>query len=217
MASVAAVVLDLDGTLVDSRQDIVRAVHFALDRHGVRQRELNEIASYVGDGARMLVARALDLRPTDGEVDPVLDTFLRYYSEHAADCTTPMPGAIAALDALRHLPLALCTNKPRPATELVIERLRLGRHFALVLAAGDLPYGKPHPAPLVHVAKTLRIPTTRMVMVGDGVQDIECGHRAGAHTIAVLGGFTSKAQLMAARPHRILSTIAELPAAALSL
>jgi len=186
MASVAAVVLDLDGTLVDSRQDIVRAVHFALDRHGVRQRELNEIASYVGDGARMLVARALDLRPTDGEVDPVLDTFLRYYSEHAADCTTPMPGAIAALDALRHLPLALCTNKPRPATELVIE-------------------------------KTLRIPTTRMVMVGDGVQDIECGHRAGAHTIAVLGGFTSKAQLMAARPHRILSTIAELPAAALSL
>jgi phosphoglycolate phosphatase len=208
----AAVVFDLDGTLVDSRADIVDAVAFALAEHRATPRSPAEIASYVGDGARLLVARALGLRADDARVDAVLATFLARYEAHPADSTVPMPGALDALDALSALPLAVCTNKPRRVTELVLGHLGLTARFDVLVAGGDVGRGKPSPEPLLLAAERLGFPAERVVMVGDGVQDVECGRAAGALTVAVLGGFGAEATLRAARPDRIIATLLDLPA-----
>jgi 2-phosphoglycolate phosphatase len=205
-------VFDLDGTLVDSRADIVSAVAFALAEHGAPARSAEEIASFVGDGARLLVARALGLPNGDTHVEAVLATYLARYEAHPVDATAPMPGALAVLEALSELPLALCTNKPRRVTELVLERLGLAEHFDIVVAGGDVGRGKPSPEPLLYAAERLGVPPSRVAMVGDGGQDVECGRAAGAFTIAVLGGFASEAVLRAACPDRIIASLVDLPA-----
>ncbi len=205
------VIFDLDGTLVDSRDDIVRAVNRTLERHGLPARDGAEIAGNVGDGSRVLLARTLSLDPKDPALSPLLDGFLAYYGEHAADSTTPMPGALEALDALSAAPLAVCTNKPRRATDLVLERLDLARYFRVVVAGGDLPEQKPSPAPIVHIGRLFGVPPSRLVVVGDGVQDVGAGRAAGAKTVAVLGGFGREERLRAARPDVLLASIGELP------
>jgi phosphoglycolate phosphatase len=207
------IVFDLDGTLVDSRADIVSAVRFVVAECGGPPLSDDEIAGFVGDGARMLLSRVFRLSPGDPALDPILATFLSHYTEHAADRTTLLPHARSMLDALRALPLALCTNKPRAATLRVLSKLDLARHFEVVVAAGDLPENKPSPAPLVYIGEKLGVPTTRLVMVGDGTQDVECGRAAGARTIAVLGGFASRDRLERARPDVLVETLAEVPAA----
>jgi phosphoglycolate phosphatase len=206
-------VFDLDGTLVDSRADIVSAVRFVLARFDAPVLTDDEIAGFVGDGARLLLSRAFRLAPGDPRLDPIFSAFLAHYTEHAADRTTLMPFARQVLDELRTLPLALCTNKPRGATERVLEALDLSRHFEVVVAAGDLPENKPSALPLRHIAERLGVPTTAMVMVGDGTQDVECGRAASAVTIGVLGGFAARERLESAHPDVLLGSLAELPAA----
>jgi phosphoglycolate phosphatase len=210
---IRAVVFDLDGTLVDSRRDIVDAVTFALREANGPARTAAEIASYVGDGARMLLARAFDLPNDDARLDAALDSFLDYYGRHGADHTTLMPGASEALASLPPRKLAICTNKTRVATELVVDRLGLGRHFDVVVAGGDLPERKPHPLPLFHIAERLGIGPADLVMVGDGPQDVECGRAAGARTVGVLGGFSDDRTLSAAKPDVLVATLREVTAA----
>src|SRR5262249_23557302 len=116
------------------------------------------------------------------------------------------------LDALR-VPVAICTNKPRGPTEGVLAALGVRERFASVVAGGDTPELKPHPAPLRRVAAELGFPTTSLVMVGDGPQDSACGKAAGAFTIGVLGGFGTEPILRATRPDVVLRGMAELPGA----
>jgi len=208
---VAGVVFDLDGTLVDSRRDIVRAVEVALSEHGVAPPPPDVIAGFVGDGARLLVARALALPADERRVDAVLATFLAYYEAHPVEETTPMPGALATLTALAGVPLAVCTNKPRKIADLVLARLELSDRFTAVVGGGDTPRGKPDPEPLRCIAKRLGTSASRLVIVGDGVQDVACGRAAGAFTIAVLGGFGTAEALAAAGPYRVIPSLSELP------
>jgi phosphoglycolate phosphatase len=211
-ARVRAVVFDLDGTLVDSRDDIVHAVNFALVARGFSSLGADEIASFVGDGASALLSRASRVPGGDPRLDALLSTFLEHYAEHAADRTRAMRGATAVLDALAAFPMALCTNKPRSATELVLRRLDLGRYFSVVVSGGDLPMNKPDPAPLFHIAERLGFPPASLVMIGDGPQDVESGRRAGARTIGVLGGFSTAPVLAAAGPDALVASLADLPA-----
>ncbi|HVW24022.1 MAG TPA: HAD-IA family hydrolase [Polyangiaceae bacterium] len=210
-AAVEGVVFDLDGTLVDSRRDIVHAVEVALTSHGVAPPAPNVIATFVGDGARLLVARALALPLDEPRVDPVLETYLAYYEAHPVEHTTLMPGALSALDALDQMPLAVCTNKPRRIADLVLSRLGLTDRFAVVVGGGDTARGKPDPEPLVAASERLGTPAARLAMVGDGVQDVACGRAAGAYTVAVLGGFFDAEALRRARPNVLISNLSELP------
>lgn len=207
---ILGVVFDLDGTLIDSRADIVDAVTFTLRELGGRQRTPDEIASYVGDGARMLLARALDLPMDHARLDEALETFLEYYGRHGADKTTLMPGTREALESLSSLPLAICTNKPRVTTELVVDRLGLRESFRFIVAGGDLPERKPHPMPLRHIASELGVAANALLMVGDGPQDVECGKAAGARVVGVLGGFSDEATLRTARPDALVRNLSEL-------
>jgi phosphoglycolate phosphatase len=205
------IVFDLDGTLIDSRVDIAEATNHALVHSGRTPLSIDEIASYVGDGARKLLARAARLEPEAAELDPLLQSFLDYYGAHATDHTTLLPGAYEALAALGHLPLALCTNKPRSTTEAVLANLRLPAEFSVLVAGGDLPKIKPDPLPLQHIAQALGLSTAQLMMVGDGPQDVLCAKAAGARSVGVEGGIQARERLIAAEPDVLIASLSELP------
>jgi phosphoglycolate phosphatase len=204
---IRAVAFDLDGTLIDSRRDIAVATNHALACHGFPELELAEIERYIGDGARTLLARAARLDEQAASVSALVESFLEYYTEHATDFTTLMPGALEALEALSDLPLALCTNKPRRTTLAVLRNLGLETRFEHVSAGGDLSEKKPHPAPILWIAETLRIGPSELVMVGDGAQDILAGRAARAITVGVRGGIQPVERLLAAQPDHVLESL----------
>jgi len=168
---------------------------------------------YVGDGAHELIARASGLSRGSPELAQLLDRFLDYYTAHAADATTWMPGAQAALDALSTYVLAVCTNKPRATTLAVLDALGARDRFAVILGGGDVPTLKPDPLALRVIADRLECLPQSLVIVGDGPQDIECGRAVGAFTIGVRGGIAAPERLMAADPDLVLASLWELPAA----
>jgi len=205
-----AVVFDLDGTLIDSRGDIVVAVNHALESSGRLVRPAAEILPLVGDGGRTLCARAAGLEETHPDVDRLFAAFLDHYVAHPVQHTTWMPHALDALDALAPMPIALCTNKPRRTTDAVLAGLGAVRRFACTIAGGDLPEKKPHPRPLLVVAERLGADPRRCAMVGDGPQDIDAGRAAGMRTVGVRGGFLAIERLLAARPDVLLDDLSGL-------
>jgi phosphoglycolate phosphatase len=211
MAVPRGVVFDLDGTLIDSSGDIVMAVNHALEMTDRPRVQAATILGFVGDGARLLCARAAGLAEEHPDVDQILERYLAYYLEHPIDHTRWMPYARAVLDELKHFQLAIATNKPRSTTDLVLGRLGVRSLFA-VIATGDDPSGtKPSARPILEIAKQLGLEPGQLVMVGDGPQDVEAGRRAGCRTIGVLGGFLPAPRLRAAQPDVLVESLAELP------
>jgi len=207
------VVFDLDGTLIDSRLDIANSANHALAAHGFSTLSVGEISNYVGDGARLLLSRAARLEPNAPALDPLLATFVAHYAEHPTDHTLLLPGAHEVLRQLSHLPLALCTNKPRSITDRVLANLRLPVAFRCLVGGGDLPKNKPDPLPLYHIAEQLGLSPSELVMVGDGAQDIGCAKAAGAHSVGVEGGMQNRDLLLASEPDVLLESLLQLPVA----
>jgi phosphoglycolate phosphatase len=210
-----AIAFDLDGTLIDSRGDIVAAVNHALIRTRRAPLPGPVIIRFVGDGARALCARAAQLPEPADEVGVLVEHFIAYYIEHPVDFTRFTPGAQEMLerfsDEMADVALGICTNKPRVVVEAVLAALGIRTRFRAIVAGGDLPEKKPAPGPLLHLAKALRAVPDSVVMVGDGPQDIECARRAGVRSIAVDSGFCSHERLVAAHPDVMMRTLSELP------
>ena len=199
-----AVVFDLDGTLIDSRGDIVAAMNHALISTGSSPQPASKIVPLVGNGTRSLCARMVNLPENDPEVDELERLFLDYYRAHPLDFTRWAPGALQALEDLslmEDMLIGLCTNKHRSTTETVLATLGIEDRFAAVVAGGDLPERKPDPAPLLLTAKLLGVDPGTVVMVGDGVQDVGCARAAGAWSVAIESGFTPGDELMMANPN----------------
>lgn len=204
-----AVLFDLDGTIIDSRGDIAAACNHALTSVDRAPLDESVIATYVGDGARMLMARALSIAPDEPIVDRALDAFHRYYEDHAAVHTTLMPGARELLDALDDRPVALVTNKPRGATLAVLAALGLAERFATVRTGSDGPL-KPDPRAILDVLRWIRTPPRDAWVVGDGEQDVRAGRAAGCQTVGVRGGLQGDAKLVASEPDALVGSLGEL-------
>jgi phosphoglycolate phosphatase len=210
----SAIAFDLDGTLIDSRGDIVAALNHALLRTKRAPLPAPVIVRFIGDGARALCARAAQLPEASDEVTELLGRFVEYYLQHPIDFTRWSPGAQEALSVLAEempeLALGLCTNKPRSVTDAVVDALGIRARFGAIVAGGDVPEKKPAPGPLLYLAKELDASPETMVMVGDGPQDVEAAQRAGMRSVAVDGGFTPRERLLEARPDVLLRSLTEL-------
>ncbi len=215
MLAPTAIAFDLDGTLIDSRGDIVAAANHALIRTHRAPLPGPVIVRFIGDGARTLCARTAQLPESSEEVSALVDHFVDYYVEHPLDFTRWAPGAQETLETFAEempdMALGICTNKPRVVTEAVLAALGIRTRFRAIVAGGDLPEKKPAPGPLLHLAKALRVAPEGLVMVGDSAQDIECARRAGVRSVAVDSGFGSPERLVAARPDVLLRVLSELP------
>jgi phosphoglycolate phosphatase len=209
-----AVVFDLDGTLIDSRGDIVAALNHALIATKHNPQPASKIVRLVGNGARSLCARAAILPEDDPETDELLQHFFDYYHAHPLDFTRWAPGALQALEelaAMDDMVIGLCTNKHRATTEAVLAALGIADRFQAVVADGDLPERKPAPEPLLLASKLLGVDPRTVVMVGDGVQDIECAKGAGTWSIAVESGFTPPSELVTANPDVAVKDLSLVP------
>lgn len=207
-----AIIFDLDGTLIDTRGDIAGSCNYALSTHGYRTLSVEVISRYVGDGSRRLCARAAGLTERDAELDPLVETFVEHYAAHPLVQTTWLPDAQEVLDAMRPLPIALCTNKPRIVTERILEGLGVRSRFAVVVGGGDTQKNKPSKEPILLVAERLRIDPHELVMVGDGTQDVLAGKASGCRTISIASGYSARALLRECDPDILLNSIGEVPA-----
>lgn len=209
-----AVVFDLDGTLIDSRGDITAAVNHALLGTGRNALPASVVGGYVGDGSRVLLARASKLPESDPEVDGLLERFIAYYLEHPIDFTKWAEGAPEVLDRVAELdlPICLCTNKARSVTDAILSALGVRTRFRVVYAGGDGPEKKPAPGPLLAIAKKLGLDPGSLVMVGDGSQDVECARGAGCRVIGVESTYSPRDKLLAAKPDIVLENLSGVAA-----
>jgi len=179
---------DLDGTLIDSRADLAAATNAMRALHGLPPLPLDTVTAYVGDGIRVLAARALE----GAAVDPDLAAreISAAYAAHLTDRTTAYPGVDAGLRALRAAghDLALVTNKPGPLARRLFDHFGWTPLFAALLGGGDTAELKPSPLPLqIAMQRAGHGPATTW-MVGDHHTDLEAARRAGVKSIYLESG-----------------------------
>ena len=181
---------DLDGTLIDSRADLARAVNRTRQDFGLPPKSEAEVVACVGEGVRLLIERAIPERPDLWEA--MLSRQRENYRAHCLDHTTLYPGVKETLRALAAAGwrLAVVTNKPGPVTRPILEGLGIAGCFGAVVGGGDCPVLKPDPAPLRQAAAQLGVTLgAEDWMVGDNFTDLEAGRRAGVRRCFCRFGF----------------------------
>jgi phosphoglycolate phosphatase len=169
----ALFVFDLDGTLVDSAQDLADAGNAVLEIYGHPALPRQQVVAMVGDGARELVRRLIAVAGLDVPLDEALAQFLECYDQRVLATTRPYDGVFATLEALAPVArLAVLTNKPEAATLRLLEGLELRHYFSDVIG-GDSPYGrKPDPAGLFALLARADVANENALMVGDSMNDL---------------------------------------------
>lgn len=200
------IIFDLDGTLVDSLDDIRAAMNHVLRGYGLPERSPEEIERFVGEGARLLVRRALGDAAAELE-DEALARFRARYLDHLVVHTRPYPGVEPMLAELarRGTPTAVLSNKPHDATREVVAKLFSGHPFAGVLGHRPNAPRKPDPSGALELADALEREPPRVLFVGDTAVDVETARAAGMTPIAVLWGMRTRAELEAAGATRFLA------------
>lgn len=211
-----AVLLDLDGTLVDSLPDLACALNGALAEQGRRSLDLVEVRRMVGDGAPVLVARALAATGGVEDLDGALARFLDRYLGAEAVHTRPYPGASDALATLvaAGARLALVTNKPEAPARAILQTFGWEGHFDVVIGGDTLPLRKPHPAPAYAALRALGDPAA--VFVGDSAVDAATARAAGLPLVLVSYGY-SDAPPTSLGADRVVDHAADIAGAALEL
>lgn len=188
--SVALVVFDLDGTLIDSRRDLADAANALIVEHGGSPLPVDAIAGMVGEGAALLVRRALASAGVKLEVERDLRRFLELYDERLLAHTTLYDGTREMLGTLAgRAALAVLTNKPQHHTDAILRGLDIARYFQAVIG-GDTAHGrKPDPGGLRHLMSAAGAEPDRTLMVGDSAIDLKTARAAGVQICLVRYGF----------------------------
>lgn len=194
--SIKLLIFDLDGTLIDSRLDLVHSVNAALRHIGRPELPDDVIASYVGDGAPILIQRALGSGPIDEAlVRQGLQFFLSYYREHKLDHTTVYEGVKEALQALQRSNdgtprrMAVLSNKPVVPSRAIVEALGLGRFFMQIYGGNSFATKKPDPEGARKLLQECGLRPEEAAIIGDSHVDAETGRNAGLWTVGVTYGF----------------------------
>jgi len=189
-ARLALVVFDLDGTLIDSKKDLADAANAMVRDLGGRPLEDDEVAGMVGEGARVLVERALAAGGVHPQPADALDRFLGHYDARLVRHTRPYPGVDDLLArTARRVPVAVLSNKPERATRRVLAELGLDRHIRACVGGDGLFPRKPDPAGLLHLTTVFAVTPETTLLVGDSPIDRETARRAGTRLCLVRYGF----------------------------
>lgn len=184
------VAFDLDGTLVDSSRDLAEATNALLADLGGAALSREVVVSLVGEGAAVLVRRALERAGLNPDTPHALERFLRHYDARLLDTTRPYPGMMDALNAVRaRHRVAVLTNKPERQTLQILKGLGMDGLFSDVIG-GDSAHGrKPDPAGLLDLVARAGVTPAETLLVGDSPVDLETARRAGTHICLARYGF----------------------------
>jgi phosphoglycolate phosphatase len=214
--SAPTIVFDLDGTLVDTAPDLVDTLNIILAREGLPPVPFETARTMIGGGAKILIERGLQAegRPGAAEVDRLYKDFVSHYADHLADRSQPFPGAIAAIEQLaaRGCRFAICTNKLEWLSVKLLEALGISGHFAAICGQDTFGVQKPDPQILLQTIHKAGGHSSRAVMIGDSINDIEVARAANVPVIAVDFGYT-ETPVSAFDPDLVIGDFAKLPAA----
>lgn len=192
---VEALIFDLDGTLVDTAPDLHAATNHVLSTLKRRPISLEQVRSFVGHGARALIARGCEA--TGDPVDPraietLYQEFVIHYAANIASNSKPYPGLLSLLDRckMHGLVLGVCTNKLESLSVRLLEALDMSKYFGAVVGPDTIGVAKPDPRPYAETLSRMGRANAPSLMFGDSETDIRTGQNAGVPVIAVTFGYT---------------------------
>ncbi len=206
--AVSLFIFDLDGTLLDSIDDIAFSMNHVLKEHGFPEHPKESYFYFVGNGARVLSERALSgLGCTETETQSVLEDFMAFYDRHKSDNTRPFEGLTETLETLQAqgIRLAVASNKPHEVMEELMHRQFPTLHFSVVLGHRKGHPVKPDPEIVFDILEKIRVPREEVLYLGDTAVDVKTAHAAGLRAVGVLWGFRNRLELEEAGADRLIS------------
>jgi len=192
----AAILFDLDGTLIDTAPDLAASMNFVLQQNGRAQVPAADVRHMVGQGARVLMERGMAATGTPAsapELDRLFDEFLDYYLAHIADHSAVFPAVEKILTQLKSAGalLAVCTNKPESASIKLLREFSLDGYFSAIIGGDSLAVRKPDPGHILGTLEKMGATVSKAIMVGDSANDIDAAKAAGIPAIGVPFGYTA--------------------------
>ena len=209
----AAVLFDLDGTLIDTARDFIRCLNQLRQQHGMPALPAEQIRRSVSNGARAMIRVGFGLEPEHEGYPEKHTAFLDLYELGVAVETTLFPGMDVLLSSLesRGIPWGIVTNKPARFAVPLIEALGLAQRCAALICPDHVAERKPHPESLLLACRQIQVEPIKSVYVGDHERDIEAGRNAGMHTIAVRYGYIEQPETVDLwQADRIADTVSDL-------
>lgn len=187
-SKIELVIFDLDGTLIDSAMDLAISLDLAMKDEGLRSLSMEEMLARISVGSKNLLKELVN---DDVHAEKrVLDYYIKHYSQRMFDNTKLYPNVVELLELLQHKTVALLSNKREQPCKVILKYFKIDHHFKMVLGGDSLPRRKPHPDPILHICRELKIKPENTLMVGDSPVDLEAGRLAGVKTIGLLEGLT---------------------------
>jgi phosphoglycolate phosphatase len=188
---VRALIFDLDGTLIDSKRDLIHSVNAMLGEMGRAQLDEETISGYIGHGAPLLVSRALGSNAREDDLRRALQFFLAYYEEHKLDTTCAYPGVADSLAELsrKKVPMAVLTNKPVKISVRILEALGLATYFRAIYGGNSFESKKPDPRGANTIVSEFAASPRETMLIGDSEVDVQTARNARMIAVAVNYGF----------------------------
>jgi phosphoglycolate phosphatase len=210
------VLIDLDGTLIDSVPDLAWCADKMLHELGMPARGESKVRQWVGNGVERLVKRAL-IDQLDGEPDQALfakalPVYMALYKDNVSQRSRLYPGVKDGLDFLRGAgyKLGCITNKAAAFTEPLLKDVGIRDYFQIVVSGDTLPVKKPDPLPLLHAARFFGVEPAKALMVGDSISDVTAARAAGFLIVCVSYGYNHGADIRDAHPDAVIDSMAQL-------
>lgn len=194
-----AAIFDMDGTLVNTLEDISDGVNEMLEHFNFPARSLEEVRTFVGNGARKLVERSIPAEKSADKnfVDEALEYYDKCYSRHALNKSKPYEGIMELLTELerKKIPLGICTNKQKFAAVKIAEKILSPVKFSEIVGDEKGKVRKPNPSRVLEIAKKFGVQPFEVAYFGDTAIDMQTAHNAGFFSVGVSWGFRPKSEL----------------------
>ena len=214
---VKMVLIDVDGTLVDSVPDLAYCVDEMMQQLDMPVRGESNVRNWVGNGVERLVRRALtnslDGEPDEALFDKAYPVFLDLYADNTSKRSILYPGVTEGIAFLKSAgyKLGCVTNKAAQFTEPLLKDLGIYDNFSIVISGDTLPQKKPDPAPLLHAADFFSVAPKEAMMLGDSVSDVKAARAAGFQIVCMSYGYNHGEDIRTANPDAVIDSMAELP------
>ncbi|WP_353683478.1 HAD-IA family hydrolase [Thermodesulfovibrio sp. 3907-1M] len=186
------IIFDLDGTLVDSCEDITQALNYCLEKSGISGFSKDEVKKMVGEGVNRLIEKALQARGVNFPSQKLIDCFVNYYREHITDFSRAYPEVKETLEELKNIKKVVISNKLTELSFKTLENLGLLKYFDFVAGSDLFSERKPSAVPIIETVKRFYTTPDKTLVVGDSELDIIAGKQAEVKTVAVTYGYRER-------------------------
>ncbi len=214
--TVSMVMIDLDGTLINTAPDLADSVNIMLQQMGRETWPLEKVSEWIGNGVSRLVKRALtgtmDGEPDSNDYEKAYALFLKAYGDNVSAKSRPYDGVVAGLNKLKAagFHLACVTNKAEAFTLPLLADLKLDGYFELVVSGDSLARKKPDPLPLIYACEYFNISPQQGILIGDSANDVKAALAAGMHVMCVDYGYNQGVDLTTLQTQGVIDSLDKL-------